>query len=145
MPLPPGLSVNPVTGAIVGRATAAAAVGGNATDYTFTIQGRTSDGRIARRRDTIRVHPLPVVTLTTPAGTVGIAYTGSTNVTNSAQCSAPLAYSVASGALPTSLAINAGTGAITGTPSAAGTFTGTIRVTADKGGVTDTAFSITVT
>jgi hypothetical protein len=144
MPLPPGYAIHPTTGAITGRATAAAAVGGNATDYTFTVEARTADGRAARFRETIRIHPLPVVTLTTPAGTVGIAYVGSTSVTNSAQCSAPLAYSISSGALPTDVAINAATGALTGTPSAAGTFTGNLRVTGDKGGFTDTAFSITI-
>lgn len=144
MPLPTGLSLNTATGALVGRPASSAAVDGEATDYTFTIQAIDSLGLVARKKETIRVHPLPVVTLTQPAGTVGVAYTGATNVTNSAQCSTPLVYTVQSGALPTSVSINSSTGALTGTPSAAGVFTGTIRVTSDKGGFTDTAFSITI-
>jgi hypothetical protein len=137
MPLPAGLSLNASTGALVGRATTAGS-------YTFTVQARTAAGLVARKTYTVTVYPVPVFTVTAPAGTVGVAYTGQLTVTNSP--STPVAYSVASGALPTSLSLNASTGAITGTPSVAGTYTGTFRVTGDKGGfaATDTAFSITI-
>lgn len=142
MGLPQGLSIDASSGVISGTIAESAAVNGLPTDYTFTVQGRTSSGAIARKTDTIRVYPRPVVTLTTPAGTVGVAYTGSVNVTN--QASTPRAYTVPSGALPTSLSLNSSTGAITGTPSVAGIFTGVFRVTANFGVVRDTAFSITI-
>jgi hypothetical protein len=144
MPLPPGLTINASTGAIVGRPTEAACVNGEPTDYTFTVEARTSTGLAARRRDTIRVYPYPEYTVTAPAGTVGVAYTGALTLTNSP--STPVVYAVASGALPTGLALNAGTGAITGTPTVAGTYTGAFRVTGDKAGFDpdDTAFSIVI-
>jgi hypothetical protein len=141
--LPNGVTLNRSTGALVGRPVAAAAVNGAPTSYSVTIQAATAAGLVARKTFTFTVYPKPVYTVTAPAGTVGVAYTGQLTVTNSP--STPVAYSVASGALPTSLSLNASTGAITGTPSAAGTFTGTFRVTGDKGGTTDTAFSITIT
>lgn len=142
MGLPTGLRIDPTSGAITGRPETAAAVNGVATDYTFTVQATDANGLVSYYRDTIRVYPAPTVALTTPAGTVGVAYAGATTATGG---STPYAYSVSAGALPTSLSLNAGTGAITGTPSAAGVFTFTIRVTADKGSVVDTAGSITIT
>ncbi len=66
-----------------------------------------------------------------PAGSVGTAY--SVDVVSASGGTAPYAYS-ASG-LPDGLSINAGTGAVTGTPSASGSFTPTITVT-DAGGAT---------
>lgn len=76
-------------------------------------------------------------TITATAGRVGDAY--SYQVTSNA--AAPLTYG-ASG-LPAGLAINSSTGLITGTPSAAGTFTGSVSVT--SGGNTNTAaISITI-
>ena len=140
MPLPRGLTLNS-SGALVGNVHESAAVDGEETDYTFTVEARTASGLVARKRETIRVYPRPTVTLSTPAGTVGVAYTGSVTGSNG---SGSYAYAVQSGALPTGVSINSGTGALTGTPSVAGTYTGTFRVTAQYSGYTDTAFSITI-
>jgi hypothetical protein len=140
MPLPSGLSLSSA-GAIVGRPVAGAAVGGEATDYTFTVQGIDANGRVARAKHTITVNPAVTLTLSYPAGQVGVAYSGTATSTGGA---APKAYTVASGALPTSVSLNASTGALSGTPSAAGTFTGTIRVTSDLGSTTTAAFSIVI-
>lgn len=41
----------------------------------------------------------------------------------------PYAYSISSGSLPTGMSIDGGTGAITGTPTAAGTYSFVVRVT----------------
>lgn len=142
MPLPQGLSLHPTSGRLIGNPVEAAAVNGAATDYTFTVQARTAAGLVARYQQTIRVYPRPTVTLVTPAGTVGVAYVGS--VTGSLG-SGNYAYAVQTGALPTSVSVHPTTGALSGTPTLAGTYTGTFRVTADFGGYTDKAFSITVT
>lgn len=76
-------------------------------------------------------------TITATAGRVGDAY--SYQVTSNA--AAPLTYG-ASG-LPAGLAINSSTGLITGTPSAAGTFTGNVSVTSG-GNTNNAAISITI-
>jgi Putative Ig domain len=60
-----------------------------------------------------------------PAGTTGQPYTGTVTATGG---TAPLMWSVSSGSLPTGLTINSGTGAISGTPTAAGTFNFSIQV-----------------
>lgn len=142
MPLPSGLALNPSTGALVGVPVAGAAVDDTATDYTFTVQGVDSLGRVARKQFTITVNPAVSLTLSYPAtGTVGVAYSGTVTVTGGV---APRAYTVSVGALPTSLSLNASTGAVTGTPSAAGTFTGTIKVVSDLGSEDTAAFSIVI-
>ncbi len=144
MAQPPGLSLNPVSGVLSGTPTASAVADGAAsTEYVFTVQAVTSAGLVARRRQALRVWPQPTVVLTLPAGTVGVAYVGATTATGG---SSPKVYCVLSGALPTGLnAINAATGAVTGTPTTPGTYTGVIRVAGAFGGAVDTPFSITIT
>jgi hypothetical protein len=143
MGLPAGCSLNPNTGAIVGRPVAAAAVGGVATTYTVTIQATTAAGLYARKTFPITVYPAPVMTLTAPAGVVGVAYVGSCAA--AAGSSTPYVYTVASGALPNGVSLNAATGALTGTPTLAGVYTGTLLVTSDLGATDSEAFSITIT
>ena len=141
MPLPSGLALNASTGALVGRPATSAAVDGVATDYTFTVQARDANGLVARKKEVIRIYPAPTVTITAPNGTVGVAYTGS--VVGSAG-SSPYAYAITIGALPTGLSIHATTGAISGTPTVAGSYTYSVRVTGDKGASTTTADTIVI-
>jgi hypothetical protein len=73
----------------------------------------------------------PTITLapaTLPNGVIGTPY----NQTISASGSVAFTFSV-TGALPTGLSINAATGAITGTPTAAGVFSFDITATDDAG------------
>lgn len=82
----------------------------------------------------------PVITssaMSDPA--YGVAYSHSCTATGST----PITWTIATGALPTGLSINAGTGAITGTPTASGAFTGTIRAT-NAAGYDEQAFSVVV-
>lgn len=142
MAQPPGLSINPSSGVLAGTVPASAVSSGSTSaEYSFTVEARTASGLAARRRQTITVWPLPTVVLTAPAGQVGVAYVGATTATGG---SSPKTYSVPSGALPTGVSINAGTGSLTGTPTVAGTYTGVIRVAGAYGGRVDTAFSITI-
>ncbi len=65
-----------------------------------------------------------------PEGRVSVAYVGSLSVTGGTP---PYVFSLAAGALPLGLTLNASTGAITGTPTQSGTFPITGQVTDDNG------------
>ncbi|MBV9762733.1 MAG: putative Ig domain-containing protein [Acidobacteriaceae bacterium] len=71
---------------------------------------------------------IPVLTLTCslPPGQVGAAYSGSCMAVSG---KTPYTYSISAGALPAGLALNASTGAVTGVPTAGGTFAFTVQVT----------------
>ena len=76
---------------------------------------------------------------TVPAqtGTIGIAFSLALASYFSGGLT-PFVYSVFSGSLPTGLTLNTSTGAITGTPSAAGSFTAVIRATDTGSNVANT-------
>jgi Putative Ig domain/Kelch motif len=78
---------------------------------------------------------------TLPNGTAGVAY--SQTVTASGGF-APYSYAVTIGTLPTGLSLNASTGAISGTPTAPGTFNFTITATDANGCTGDQAYSVTI-
>jgi subtilisin family serine protease len=85
--------------------------------------------------------PLAVATATLAAGTVNSAYSQTLAATGG---TAPYTWSLASGVLPSGLALNATTGAITGTPTAAGTVSFTVKVTDSKAATASAARSITI-
>jgi hypothetical protein len=125
--LPTGLSLTPSTGAISGTPSAAGT-------FNFTAQVTDSVGATATRALSITINaPLNITTTSLPAGIQGNSY--STTLARTGGTS-PFAWTVSSGSLPPPLSLNSGTGAITGTPSTAGTFTFTVLVT-DAVGATD--------
>ena len=69
------------------------------------------------------IAPPTVITQTLPGGTVGMAY--SQRLT--AKGTAPITWSIVSGNLPADLSLNADTGVISGTPTAVGTATFTVK------------------
>lgn len=74
---------------------------------------------------------LPATALS--GGTLGSAYSAS--ITTASGGTAPYAYAVTAGALPGGLSLNASTGAITGTPSALGTFNFSVTATDSSTGM----------
>lgn len=78
-----------------------------------------------------------------PAGSVGSPYSHDLDVAGLDTLDTP-AFSVESGALPTGLTINGNTGVISGTPSAAGVFTPTIKVIGVDGVFLTKQFSISI-
>ncbi|MBI1761758.1 MAG: putative Ig domain-containing protein, partial [Acidobacteria bacterium] len=120
--LPAGLTLN-ANGSFSG----APAQGGT---FNFRVTA-TGFGGCTGFRDYTLVVLCPTITLSPaslPGGTVGTAY----SQTVSASPAGSYSYAVSAGALPTGLTLNAATGAITGTPSASGSFSFTI--TASAGG-----------
>jgi hypothetical protein len=121
--LPGGLALA-ASGTISGTPTAAG---------TFTFQITVSDSEAqpasASAGFTIKINPaaLAITTTTLPAGTVGTAYTTTTLAATGG--TPPYTWSVASGStLPSGLTLNASTGKLAGTPTAAGSFTFQVTV-----------------
>jgi hypothetical protein len=118
--LPAGLSLNSSTGAITGTPTAAG---------TFTIQVKDSNGVVATGTCPYTIIAGPSLTCSiVSSGEVGVAFSSTPSVTGG---TGPYTFAIATGSLPAGLSLNSSTGAITGTPTAAGTFT--IKVTDSKG------------
>ena len=137
--LPPGLGLTSA-GALTGTPTTAGT-------FTFTIRGTDANGCLATLAYTIIIAApppvCPVITLgpaTLPGGTVGAAY--SQTITGSGG-SAPYAFDVSAGTLPPGLGLTSA-GALTGTPTTAGTFTFTIRGTDANGCLATLAYTIII-
>jgi len=131
--LPAGLTLSPSTGAISGTPTAAG---------TFSIQVTDFHGLVATVTCPFTIKTLPVCpafgsgTINVPFSSPAIVPTGGT---------APYTFSLAPGStLPAGLTLNTTTGAISGTPTVAGTFN--IQVTDSTGlvSVVDCPFTISM-
>ena len=90
---------------------------------------------------TVATAAVTITTATLPGGTVGTPYSQTLAASGG---TAPLTWSVSTGALPTGLTLSA-TGSLTGTPTAAGTFTFTIQVADATRATATKSFTITVT
>jgi subtilisin family serine protease len=126
--LPPGLTVDSLTGTITGTP---ASVG----TYSYTATVTDADGLTATMSCSITVVTAPLA-LACPCGTgeVGINYTSSLGASGGTP---PYCFSIQTGSLPPGLVLNPATGAIDGEPRTAGTFTYTAAVT-DSAGQTAT-------
>ena len=140
--LPANLLLNAATGALTGTPTTA-----GTSNFTIQVTDSAAVPVTATKAFSLTINAA-ALTITTasplPAGTVGIAYSqtfaaagGTVPYTN---------WAVAVGTLPANLLLNAATGALTGTPTTAGTSNFTIQVT-DSAAVPVTAtkaFSLTI-
>lgn len=140
--LPAGLTLNASTGALSGTPTAA-------QSNTFTIQAADSSNGaggplVVNQSYTLNVAAPTVTispsTLTSPAA--GVAF-GQTLAGGGG--AAPYSFAITAGALPAGLSINATTGTISGTPTAAGAFSFTVTSTDRNGFSGNQAYSGTVT
>ncbi|MDZ3833321.1 MAG: putative Ig domain-containing protein [Sphingopyxis sp.] len=119
--LPGGLTLSP-GGVLSGTPTA----GGN---FTFTITASDSFSQTASRAYTLSV-AAPTITLpaaTLAQGQIGASY--SSAITPATGGTAPYSYAVTTGALPLGVTLSATTGALSGTPSAFGTFNFSVTAT----------------
>ncbi len=134
--LPTGLSLGASTGAITGTPTAA-----GTSSFTVRVTDSASRTDTQALSITIDAATLNITTTSLASGQVSVNYSQGLGATGG---STPYTWSLASGSLPTGLSLNASTGAITGTPTTAGTYNFTVRVT-DSASRTDTqALSITI-
>ncbi len=112
--LPPGLTFNAVTGEIEGTPT-------QAGTYSFIV--RVTDGfnlYTESRQFIIRVVSPLSITISTDNGIINTPYSETSTTSGGLS---PYRWSVYSGSLPPGLTINSSTGAISGTPTTAGSYT----------------------
>jgi hypothetical protein len=127
--LPTGFSFNPFTGEVSGT------IGALGT-YNFTIRATDENGCFGERAYTLPVtSTCPSITVNSnpgslPNGTVGTPYSATFSATGG---TGPYTFSVLVGNLPLGLALNATTGALTGTPNGGGSYGFTIRATDANG------------
>jgi hypothetical protein len=118
--LPPGLALKENTGLLSGAPTTVGS-------FTFTVKA-TSPGplRTGTKQLTLVVAgPLSAAAPAARAGEVGLPFTATPTTSGGA---GPFAWSVSRGSLPGGLTLDAASGALKGTPSAAGSFAVTLAV-----------------
>ncbi|MCS7026333.1 MAG: putative Ig domain-containing protein [Bryobacteraceae bacterium] len=127
--LPPGLSMSSA-GTISGMTA-------QSGQFNVRIQVEDSRERFATRDYVLTIQPLRITTTSLPGGVVGVAY----NATLTSTGGSRLSWSVAGGSLPPGLGLSTtatGAGLVSGTPTTAGTFNTTYRVS-DAAGCQATA------
>ncbi|WP_274522623.1 putative Ig domain-containing protein [Pseudomonas sp. MF4836] len=113
--------------------------GSDSFTYTATNAGGTSSPATV----TITVSP-PTVTITPttlPNGTQGTAYSQTVSASGG---TAPYTYAISAGSLPAGLSLNTGTGVLSGTPSASGTFNLTVTATDANSATGSRAYSLLI-
>ena len=122
--LPAGLSLNAGTGGIAGTPSSLGTT-------TFTVTATDSSGPTPLTANVVLsiavTGALSITTKSLPGGQFGVGYPGATLASTGG--TAPVTWSVTSGSLPAGLSLNAGTGAITGTPTASGSSAFTVTAT----------------
>jgi len=133
--LPAGLTLAPGTGVISGTPTATGT-------SNFTVQVTDANSASAQKALSLTVIAAPTITTTSlPGGTQNTAYTATLTATGG---TTPYTWSIATGTLPAGLTLAAGTGVISGTPTATGTSNFTVQVNDANSLSAQKALSITI-
>jgi len=116
---------------------------GSAGGFDFTAQVTDSNSASTTKLFHLQISGSLSITSppTLPGGAVGVAYSQTLTASGGTQ---PYTWSVTIGSLPGGLLLNAGTGAITGTPTATGTFNFTVQVADNASVKASQAFSIQI-
>ncbi|MBS1829070.1 MAG: putative Ig domain-containing protein [Acidobacteria bacterium] len=109
---------------------------------TFTVQVTDGAGATATRQLSIQIGAaLTISPDTLPGGSVGTAYSQALTASGA---TGALTWSVSSGALPGGVTLGAGTGLLSGTPTAAGSFNFTVRVQDANNAAATKAYSVVI-
>lgn len=122
--LPTGLALNTTTGAVTGSFTVAGT-------FSYTVQVIDSLGVSAQLAEVVEVSVLGLAG-NAPAGIVGAAYSYSYTATGGIT---PYTYSLTTGALPAGITLNTTSGVISGTPTAASSYSWRVQATDALGAV----------
>ena len=131
-----GFSIDPLSGVLSGTPV-------QPGTYPFTISVVDSNFGVASQQYqlTVQSNGIGITTTSLPSITVGSAYGFGLLVANAAP---PLAWSVVSGSLPPGIALGSATGLLSGTPTAAGSFTFTVQVKDGTTATTQATFTLVV-
>lgn len=135
--LPTGVTLNASTGALSGTPTS--------TTYgnlSLTFRATDVDGNYDEAVFTLPYANVLSLSESTPDGSPGVAYSGTVSASGG---HTPYTYSVLSGTFPSGISLNASTGAISGTTSSSGSYSGTFRVTDAGGKTADVAWAFAIT
>ncbi len=133
--LPPGITLGQLSGTLSGVPTTPGT-------YTFTIQATEAGTAVAARAFTVTINNAPTLGPTTLAN--GVLNTAYSSAVAPSGGTAPFTYAVTQGALPGGLTLSASSGAISGTPSAAGNFTFTITATDFAGAIATRQYTVSI-
>lgn len=128
--LPPGLSLA-AGGSIAGTPTASGA-------YSFSVRASDANGVPGTHGYSMSIAAanLTVTPATLPGGAVGTPYSQTIGASGGI---APYSYAIAAGALPPGFSLDAGTGVLSGSTSAAGSYSFDVQVSDSGGGTPSTA------
>jgi uncharacterized repeat protein (TIGR01451 family) len=133
--LPPGLTLNSSTGVLAGTPT----TGGS---YTFTVKITDAFGGTATKSATVVIASgLTLSNPAPPSAQAGIAYTDTLTATGG---TSPFTWSISGGSLPSGITLNSSTGVLSGTPTSAGLYSFTVKVTDSFGQSATQSLSMTV-
>jgi putative Ig domain-containing protein/purple acid phosphatase-like protein len=133
--LPSGISLS-TSGVLSGTPSAA----GTST-VTLGVQDSTGSSATSNLSISITAAALMITTATLPSGVEGSPYNAAVSVSGGTP---PYTWSMPAGSLPSSVALAATTGSISGTPTSAGTYTPTIQVTDAAYKTVSQAYSLAV-
>jgi hypothetical protein len=134
--LPANLSLNPATGAITGTP-----ITSGTFSITFRITDANSNVSVKALSITINAGLLTLYTASLPDGYITTPYSATLTAIGG---TSPYSWSITSGALPDGLSLNAGTGAITGTPAVADSSSITFKVTDANSSIASKALNINI-
>lgn len=135
--LPPGLNLDNNSGTLSG-------IPLSAGSFTFTVQVFDQSFANATQTFAMTVNSSALVIATgspLPAGNAGSVYLQVFSATGG---TSPYSWSVASGTLPTNLALDPSTGTLTGMPATGGTYNFTVKVTDSTAAAATKPFSLTI-
>jgi hypothetical protein len=138
--LPPGITLGSSTGALVGTPSASGTF-----SFSIGVQDSSSTSQHATQALSISIAPavstVHISTSSLPAGAVQVAYSAALSATGG---TAPYTWSLTGGTLAPGLALSSATGAITGTPTQAGSFLFTATVKDSAGQTASASLSASI-